>query len=57
MKALGIANFHWQDGYGLFGVSRSRFETVQKYILDQEDHHREETFQDEYLRIFEKMRR
>jgi putative transposase len=54
MKTLGIANFHWQDGYGLFGVSPSNFEAVRKYILDQEEHHKKETFQDEYLRILKR---
>jgi len=26
-------DFHWQDGYGLFGVSPSHVEAVRKYIL------------------------
>jgi putative transposase len=47
----GLRDFHWQDGYGLFGVSASHFEPVRKYILDQEKHHKKETFQEEYLRI------
>jgi REP-associated tyrosine transposase len=29
---------------------------VRKYILDQEEHHKEETFQQEYLRILKKYR-
>lgn len=33
MKTLGIANFHWQDGYGLFSVSPSHFEVVKKRAL------------------------
>jgi putative transposase len=51
---LGALNFRWQDGYGLFGVSPSHFEAVRKYILDQEEHHKKETFQDKYLRILKK---
>jgi putative transposase len=47
-------DFHWQDGYGIFSVSPSHFEAVRKYILQQEEHHRKETFQDEYLRILKK---
>jgi REP element-mobilizing transposase RayT len=54
VKTLGVENFHWQDGYGLFSVSPSHFEAVRKYILDQEKHHRKETFQDEYLRMLKK---
>ena len=51
IKTLGAPNFHWQNGYCLFSVSPSHFDAVRKYILDQEEHHKEETFRDEYLRI------
>jgi len=51
-----LQNFHWQDGYGLFGVSPSHFEPVKKYILNQESHHKKETFQEEYLWILKKYR-
>jgi REP element-mobilizing transposase RayT len=50
----GLRDFHWQDGYGLFSVSPSHFDAVKKYILDQEEHHKKETFQEEYLRILKK---
>jgi len=43
-------------GYGLFSVSPSHFEAVRQYILSQEEHHRKETFQEEYLRILKKYR-
>jgi REP-associated tyrosine transposase len=56
IKTLGVPNFYWQDGYGLFSVSSSHFEAVRKYILDQDEHHRKETFQEEYLRILKKYR-
>ena len=49
-----LAPFHWQDGYGLFSVSPSHFEPVREYILTQEDHHKKETFQDEFRRILKK---
>ncbi len=49
-----LGEFHWQDGYGLFSVSPSHFEAIRKYILDQDEHHKGETFQEEYLRILEK---
>ena len=51
-----LALFHWQDGYGLFSVSPSHFEAVHKYILNQEEHHKKETFQEEFLRILKKYR-
>ncbi len=46
VKTLGsnLRDFYWQDGYGLFSVSPSHFEAVKKYILDQEEHHKKETF-------------
>ena len=58
VKALdsSLREFHWQDGYGLFSVSPSHFEAVKKYILNQEEHHKRETFQEEYLRILKKYR-
>ena len=49
-----LAAFHWQDGYGLFSVSPSHFEAVRGYILKQEEHHKQETFQDEFRRILKK---
>jgi REP-associated tyrosine transposase len=58
IKTLGtnFHDFHWQDGYGLFGVSPSHFEVVKQYIANQELHHKKETFQEEYLRILKKYR-
>lgn len=49
-----LGDFHWQDGYGLFSVSPSHVEPVREYILKQEEHHRKETFQEEFLRILKK---
>jgi putative transposase len=52
--AKDLSDFHWQDGYGLFSVSPSHCEAVRRYILNQEEHHRKETFQEEFLRILKK---
>lgn len=49
-----LASFHWQDGYALFGVSPSHREAVHKYILNQEEHHRSETFREEVLRFLKR---
>ena len=51
---VDLQEFHWQDGYGLFSVSPSHLEAVKEYILNQEEHHKKETFQEEYLRILKK---
>jgi len=32
--------FNWQEGFGAFSYSRSHIDTVIKYILNQEEHHR-----------------
>ena len=42
--------FAWQEGYGAFSVSVSNTATVAKYIRDQEEHHRNMTFAQEYGR-------
>jgi REP element-mobilizing transposase RayT len=40
--------FGWQEGFGAFSYSRSAIDTVVKYILNQEEHHRRKTFREEY---------
>lgn len=41
-------DFAWQNGYGVFSVSQSKVEVVRSYILNQREHHRKITFQEEY---------
>jgi putative transposase len=48
---LKLAQFHWQTGYGMFGVSASHFETVRQYVIRQKEHHADETFKDEFRRL------
>ena len=43
--------FNWQEGFGAFSYSRSQIDTVIKYILNQEEHHRKKTFREEYLEL------
>lgn len=43
-----LKHFGWQDGYGAFTVSNSRIPEVIGYILNQREHHRTKTFQEEY---------
>lgn len=40
--------FAWQTGYGVFSVSESQLEKVYLYIQNQKDHHRRQTFLEEY---------
>lgn len=43
--------FSWQEGYGAFSYSHSQIESVYKYILNQEAHHKKKTFREEYLEL------
>ena len=43
-----LSDFAWQNGYGIFSVSYSQLERVRAYIFDQEQHHRTQSFQDEF---------
>jgi REP element-mobilizing transposase RayT len=45
----GVDKFAWQDGYGAFTVSPSQLNKVERYIANQVDHHRKQTFEEEYL--------
>ncbi|HAP37212.1 MAG TPA: IS200/IS605 family transposase [Bacteroidetes bacterium] len=40
--------FEWADEYYAVSVSESQLEKVRAYILNQEEHHKKVTFQDEY---------
>jgi REP element-mobilizing transposase RayT len=51
---LGYAGFGWQEGYGAFTVSPPEVEKVRKYVLNQEEHHRKKTFQDEYIEMLKR---
>ncbi len=46
-------NFHWQDGYAGFSVGRSEVDQLKRYIANQKEHHRKQTFQEELIQFFE----
>ena len=46
--------FAWQDGYGAFSVSASQTKSVIRYIVGQKEHHREKTFEEEFLEFLDK---
>jgi REP-associated tyrosine transposase len=48
---IGMKKFEWQSGYLGLTVSPSQIERVRRYILNQEKHHRRQSFQDEYLEL------
>ncbi len=53
-EGASLHDFHWQNGYGAFSVSQSNVEIVKSYIANQEEHHRQVTFQEEYRRFLER---
>ena len=46
--------FNWQVGFGAFSYSKSQIDSVIKYILNQEQHHKRKSFKEEYLGLLEK---
>ena len=40
--------FRWQLGYGAYSVSASQLMKVENYIMNQDEHHKRKTFQEEY---------
>mgnify|MGYP000887653131 FL=1 len=50
-KSPDYQKFQWQTGYGVFSVSQSKMMTVKGYVENQKEHHRMQSFREEY-RIF-----
>lgn len=49
-----LATFAWQGGYGAFSVGSSGVEKTCEYINGQHEHHKKQTFQDEYRAFLRK---
>ena len=47
-------NFNCKSGYGAFSCSQSSLGKVVKYILNQKEHHRRKSFQDEFMVLLNK---
>jgi len=47
-KKFTRTKFRWQEGYGAFSYSQSHLERVINYIKTQEEHHKKQTFNEEY---------
>ena len=46
--------FSWQEGFGAFSYSRSQLGAVIRYIENQQRHHANQSFRDEYVELLEK---
>jgi putative transposase len=53
-KGDKYSNFYWQNGYGGFSVNPTDVEIVKRYIQNQENHHNNKSFQDEYRNLLKK---
>jgi putative transposase len=46
--------FAWQDGYAAISVSPSQIPAVARYIDNQAEHHRDRSFEQEYVALLQK---
>ena len=53
-EAFRRSAFAWQDGYGAFTVSKSQLLDVIRYVEARREHHRRQTFQEEYRALLDK---
>lgn len=51
---LSKFKFNWQEGYGAFSYSHSHIDNVVKYVMNQKEHHKKQTFKDEYIDFLQK---
>jgi REP element-mobilizing transposase RayT len=49
-----LQQFSWQDGFSAFTVSKSQFDPVGQYIIDQKVHHSQRDFKTELLGLLDK---
>ncbi len=53
LQSFTPVKFRWQEGYGAFSYSQSHVKPVIKYVMNQEEHHREKTFLEEYQHMLD----
>jgi REP element-mobilizing transposase RayT len=53
-EEMRLPTFAWQAGDGAFTVSPSRVHAVRAYVEGQEQHHRSQTFREEYLTLLQR---
>jgi len=53
-NSLTSRRFEWQEGYGVFSYSHSQVDAVYKYIQNQQEHHKKQTFREEYLEFLKR---
>lgn len=53
-RGFAGGKFSWQAGYGAFSYSQSQINSVIKYIINQDEHHKKKTFGDEYIELLQR---
>jgi putative transposase len=48
------SRFAWQEGFAAFSVSESQADPVTQYIRNQEEHHRRQSYQEEFISLLER---
>lgn len=46
-----LTDFAWQEGYGVFSVSKSQEPAVKSYIAGQREHHQQTDYKSEFLKL------
>lgn len=50
---IGLSSFLWQESYAAFTVDWRGIPILQRYIANQEEHHRKRTFREEFVTSIE----
>ena len=47
--------FCWQKGYGVFSYTKSHVDQVKNYIYNQQRHHQDKAFREEYIMMLQRL--
>ena len=53
-EKLNKSSFRWQEGFGAFSYAKSQIDNVVNYILNQDNHHKQKSFKEEYVDFLNK---
>ena len=53
MRRFVKGKFSWQESYGAFSYGRNQVKQIYDYVMNQKEHHKHESFVDEYVRLLE----
>jgi putative transposase len=49
-----LQEFAWQEGYGAFSIGISQIDDTKRYIVNQAEHHRKVSYQEEFIAFLER---